>query len=73
MTEKINLMKPTYKVGQVVAVNPYYGGGIMKITEVVGIIDDSKQCFYRGEVHGGAACKSGNIELHAEEDIKETT
>ena len=69
---KTKIMKPTYKVGQVVNVNPYYGGGIMEITEVVGIIDDSKQCFYRGEVRGNGLTRP-TIELHAENDLKETT
>ena len=70
--------KPPYMVGQVVAVNPYYGGGLMKITEVAGIIDDTKQCFYRGEVYDGIAEFEGtneqlgidNVELHAEEDLR---
>jgi len=72
--------KPPYKVGQVVAVNPYYGGGIMKITEVAGIIDDTKQCFYRGEVYDGVRefealshhyeMPKDSVELHAEEDLR---
>ena len=74
----INLMEPTYKVGkppykvgQVVAVNPYYGGGLMRITEVAGIIDDTKQCFYRGEVYDGVGeFGADNVELHAEEDLR---